>query len=93
MICKSGCCCCKVTCSRENPVLRLLKSSGDRQRGDERYRCSSVGLSEENMQSRRLVKHQSNDNRSTDEGSDSRVKEVGERCDGRVVISPLFELD
>ena len=35
----------------------------------------------------------SNDKRSTDEGSNSRVEEVGERCGGRVLKSPLFEFD
>ena len=40
-----------------------------------------------------LVKHRSNDKRSTDEGSNSRVKEVGERRGGRVLKSPLFEFE
>jgi hypothetical protein len=31
---------CKVTLSLESPVLHLLESSGDRRRGDERYRMS-----------------------------------------------------
>jgi len=92
MLCKSegGC---KVTWSRENPVLHLPESSGDRRRGDERYHVPVSRFVQESMHSGLTVKHPSNDKRSTDKGNDLRVKEVRERRGSRVLKSPWLKFD